>query len=127
MAKETKERKAEGSEQEKKKLPERLEEFRKALEEEINTIERDGLSSTLLRRGRPLSSDGVSNRYSFDVDYLPAMPADTPCKLIVGKNTYAYLADAIRATGINSKSIRDAANGVQQHAGGYRWKYKDEM
>ena len=40
---------------------------------------------------------------------------------------YAYLADAIRATGINSKSIRDAANGVQQHAGGYRWKYKDEM
>lgn len=31
MAKETKERKAEGSEQEKKKLPEQLEEFRKAL------------------------------------------------------------------------------------------------
>ena len=24
-------------------------------------------------------------------------------------------------------SIRDAANGVQTHAGGYRWKYKDDV
>ena len=77
MAKDTKELNAEVSEKEKekKKLPKTLEEFRQALEEEIRTIERDGLSSTLLRRGRTLSNDGVSNRYSFDVDYLPAMPA----------------------------------------------------
>ena len=40
---------------------------------------------------------------------------------------YAYLAAAIRETGINSKSIRDAANGAQTHAGGYRWKYKDDV
>lgn len=39
---------------------------------------------------------------------------------------YASLADAIRETGINSKSLRDAANGKQIHAGGYRWKYKDQ-
>ena len=46
-----------------------------------------------------------------------------------GRVIYEYetIAAAVRATGINSKSIRDAANGVQQHAGGYCWKYKDEL
>ncbi len=29
------------------------------------------------------------------------------------------------ATGISPKSIRDAAKGVQQHAGGFRWAYKE--
>ena len=27
---------------------------------------------------------------------------------------------------VSAKSIRDAAKGIQQHAGGYRWKYLDE-
>ena len=35
------------------------------------------------------------------------------------------IAAAVRETGISSKSIRDAANGVQKHAGGYCWKYRD--
>ena len=39
---------------------------------------------------------------------------------------YESLSAAIRVTGVNSKSIRDAANGVQKHAGGYRWAYKDQ-
>lgn len=39
---------------------------------------------------------------------------------------YETLSQAIKETGINSKSIRDAAKGVQKHAGGYCWKYKDE-
>lgn len=34
------------------------------------------------------------------------------------------IAAAVREVGINSKSIRDAANGVQKRAGGYRWMYK---
>lgn len=38
---------------------------------------------------------------------------------------YETIAAAVRATGINSKSIRDAANGVQRHAGGYCWRYKE--
>lgn len=38
---------------------------------------------------------------------------------------FETVAAAVRETGINSKSIRDAANGVQKHAGGYRWIYKD--
>ena len=35
------------------------------------------------------------------------------------------VADAFRATGINQKSLRDAANGIQKHAGGYAWKFND--
>lgn len=40
---------------------------------------------------------------------------------------YISIADAVRQTGINSKSIRDAAKGVQKHAGGYCWKYEDNV
>ena len=39
---------------------------------------------------------------------------------------YISIADAVRQIGINSKSIRDAAKGVQKHAGGYCWKYEDD-
>ena len=39
---------------------------------------------------------------------------------------YDTIAQAVRETGVNSKSIRDAAKGVQKHAGGYVWKYADE-
>ena len=41
-------------------------------------------------------------------------------------NKYPSIAEAVRQTGINSKSIRDAANGVQKHAGGYVWEYAEE-
>ena len=37
------------------------------------------------------------------------------------------IAAAVRDTKISSKSIRDAANGVQRHAGGFCWKYADQM
>ena len=39
---------------------------------------------------------------------------------------YETIAAAVRATGINAKSIRDTAKGVQRHAGGYCWKYKED-
>jgi hypothetical protein len=39
---------------------------------------------------------------------------------------YDSIANAVRESGVNSKSIRDAANGVQKHAGGYIWKYSDD-
>lgn len=42
-------------------------------------------------------------------------------------NKFDSIAEAVRQTGINSKSIRDAAKGVQKHAGGYVWRYEDEM
>lgn len=38
---------------------------------------------------------------------------------------FETIAAATREIGVSSKSIRDAANGVQKHAGGYCWAYKD--
>ena len=38
-------------------------------------------------------------------------------------NEFNSLSEAIKATNINSKSIRDCCNGVQKHAGGFVWKY----
>lgn len=38
---------------------------------------------------------------------------------------YISISEAERETGINSKSIRDTAKGIQKHAGGYCWKYKE--
>lgn len=40
-------------------------------------------------------------------------------------NEFETIAAAVRETGISSKSVRDAANGVQKHAGGYCWAYKN--
>ena len=40
---------------------------------------------------------------------------------------FESIAEAVRETGVNSKSIRDAANGVQKRAGGYVWRYEDAM
>lgn len=39
---------------------------------------------------------------------------------------FETVASASREIGVSTKSIRDAANGVQKHAGGYCWKYHDE-
>ena len=41
-------------------------------------------------------------------------------------NEFISISEAVTKTGVNSKSIRDAANGVQKHAGGYCWKYKED-
>ena len=40
-------------------------------------------------------------------------------------NEFVSIAEAVTKTGVNSKSIRDAANGVQKHAGGFCWKFKE--
>ena len=40
---------------------------------------------------------------------------------------YESLSQAVETVGVSSKSIRDAANGVQKHAGGFCWKYKDQF
>ncbi len=39
---------------------------------------------------------------------------------------YDSLNSASKETGINVKSIREAAKGLQKHAGGYKWKFTDE-
>lgn len=39
---------------------------------------------------------------------------------------FESLSDAVKATGTNSKSIRDCCNRIQKHAGGFIWKYSDD-
>ena len=38
---------------------------------------------------------------------------------------FESVSEAVRETGINAKSIRDAAKGIQKHAGGFCWRYKE--
>lgn len=74
--------------------PERIElkgilsEFRDALEEEIDKIKKSGQSSTLLYGGRQIDSHGSEFWYRFYVEYVPSLPADTPCKLLIGKDQF---------------------------------------
>lgn len=65
-----------------------LSEFRNALEEEINKIENNGQSSTLLFGGRQIESHGSDLWYRFNIEYVPSLPADTPCKLVIGKEQF---------------------------------------
>lgn len=65
-----------------------LSEFREALEEEIDKIKKSGQSSTLLFDGRQIESHGAELWYRFRVEYAPSLPADTPCKLVVGKDQF---------------------------------------
>lgn len=39
---------------------------------------------------------------------------------------FETISDASKKVGVNSKSIRDAAKGIQKHAGGFVWRYVDE-
>lgn len=66
----------------------KLLEFRNALESEIETIERAGQSSTLLTAGKKVNNSGADYWYRFKVEYMPAIPADTPCRLTIERNSY---------------------------------------
>lgn len=80
--------------QDKQHVPDRVElkgilsEFRDALEEEIDKIKKSGQSSTLLFGGRQIESHGADLWYRFNVEYVPSLPADTPCKLVIGKEQF---------------------------------------
>ena len=65
-----------------------LSEFRDALEDEIDKIKKSGQSSTLLFGGRQIESHGADLWYRFNVEYVPSLPADTPCKLVIGKDQF---------------------------------------
>lgn len=64
-----------------------LDEFRSAIKDEIEEIKKSGQSSVLLKEGHRLyTSSGFW--YEFKIDYLPNIPADTPCKLTIGNEDY---------------------------------------
>ena len=65
-----------------------LSEFREALEEEIDKIKKSGQSSTLLFAGRQIECRGADFCYRFNVEYVPVLPPDTPCKLVIGKDQF---------------------------------------
>jgi hypothetical protein len=69
-------------------LPEQLNNFRKALEDEIEEIRKSGLSSTIVYSGRRINNKGKEYWYRFEISYAPTLPADTPCKLIIGNDQY---------------------------------------
>lgn len=64
-----------------------LSEFREAIQDEIKEIEKSGLSSILLKEGHRLYSSN-DFWYQFKIEYLPNIPADTPCKLTIGNENY---------------------------------------
>ncbi len=78
----------------------RLLEFREALKAEIEEIRKNGQSSTLLRAGHRVESSGPDFWYRFDVEYAPALPADTPCNLIIGQNQYNVTAVSFEESSI---------------------------
>ena len=73
---------------ERMELPGILSEFRQALNDEIDEIEKSGQSSTLLFGGQRLEGHAPEYWYRFQVEYAPSIPADTPCKLIIGNNQF---------------------------------------
>ena len=66
------------------KLKGKLAEFRTALQEEIKAIEAKGQSTISLFRGARVASSNGQFWYCFQADRIPAIPADTPCKLDLG-------------------------------------------
>ena len=70
------------------KLTGRLSEFREALQDEIKKVEENGQNSTLLVGGHKIDAKGSGFWYRFFVEYMPVLPADTPCKLTIGTDQY---------------------------------------
>lgn len=65
-----------------------LAEFRQALEDEIEAVKKRGQSSTLLTGGVQISNQAGKYCYKYSADFVPVLPADTPCKLIIGQEQY---------------------------------------
>ena len=65
----------------------------------------------------------IVNKSSQKKTRRPILQMDDNLNLI---QRFESIADATKTTSINSKSIRDAAKGVQKHAGGFVWRYADE-
>ena len=65
-----------------------LNEFIQALENEISAIRRRGQTTTMIKMGRQLNRVNNDYRYQFKVEYSLSIPADTPCRLIVGSKEF---------------------------------------
>ena len=91
-----------------------LAEFRQALEEEIEAIKKRGLSSTLLTGGVQISNQTGKYCYKYNADFVPVLPADTPCKLIIGQNQYTVTTVSFDEETITLASEQPLPDGFSQ-------------
>ena len=90
-----------------------LAEFRQALRDEIKEIEKNGLSSIQLKEGHRLySSSGFW--YQFKIDYLPNIPADTPCKLTIGSEDYDVTVIAFDDSSLTIEAKEELPNTIAE-------------
>jgi len=90
-----------------------LAEFRQALRDEIKEIEKNGLSSIQLKEGHRLySSSGFW--YQFKIDYLPNIPADTPCKLTIGSEDHDVTVIAFDDSSLTIEAIEELPNTIAE-------------
>lgn len=90
-----------------------LAEFRQALRDEIKEIEKNGLSSIQLKEGHRLySSSGFW--YQFKIDYLPNIPADTPCKLTIGNEDYDVTVIAFDDSSLTIEAKEELPNTIAE-------------
>ena len=90
-----------------------LSEFRDALRDEIKEIEKSGLSSILLKEGHRLYSSGGC-WYQFKIDYLPNIPADTPCKLTIGNENHDVTVIAFDDNSLTIESKEELPNTIAE-------------
>ena len=88
-----------------------LAEFRQALEEEIAAIKKRGLTSTLLSGGVKIPGQAGKFFYKYHAEYVPTMPADTPCKLIIGQEQYTVVTVSFDAETITLASEQPLPDG----------------
>lgn len=90
-----------------------LAEFRQALRDEIKEIEKNGLSSIQLKEGHRLySSSGFW--YQFKIDYLPNIPADTPCKLTIGSEDHDVTVIAFDDSNLTIEAKEELPNTIAE-------------
>ena len=90
-----------------------LSEFRQALRDEIKEIEKNGLSSIQLKEGHRLySSSGFW--YQFKIDYLPNIPADTPCKLTIGSEDHDVTVIAFDDSSLTIEAKEELPNTIAE-------------
>ena len=90
-----------------------LYEFREALRDEIKEIEKNGLSSIQLKEGHRLySSTGFW--YQFKIDYLPNIPADTPCKLTIGSEDHDVTVIAFDDSSLTIEAKEELPNTIAE-------------
>ena len=90
-----------------------LSEFREALKDEIKEIEKNGLSSIQLKEGHRLySSSGFW--YQFKIDYLPNIPADTPCKLTIGSEDHDVTVIAFDDSSLTIEAKEELPNTIAE-------------